>query len=105
VFNTAGRCASCHRAPTYTDVLSGPDPSVPFLHAASEIGADPVYASRSATGMYRTTPLKALWQHAPYFHDGSAQTLLDVVDHYDTVLRLGLTKKQKTDLVEFLKTL
>jgi hypothetical protein len=105
VFNGAGRCASCHIPPTYTDVLTGPDPNVPFLHAPSEIGADPVYASRSATGMYRTTPLRALWQHPPYFHDGSARTLLDVVNHYNTVLRLGLTERQKADLAEFLKTL
>jgi hypothetical protein len=103
VFNGAGRCASCHIPPTYTDVLSGP--TVPFLHAPAETGADPVYASHSATGMYRTTPLRALWQHAPYFHDGSAKTLLDVVNHYDAVLPLGLTERQKADLVEFLKTL
>jgi cytochrome c peroxidase len=78
---------------------------VPVLHAASEIGIDPTYAARTATGMYRTTPLRALWQHAPYFHDGSAKTLLDVVDHYDQVFGLGLTDNQKADLVEFLKTL
>jgi cytochrome c peroxidase len=103
VFNGAGRCASCHIPPTYTDVLSGP--AVPFLHAPAETGADPVYASHSPTRMYRTTPLRALWQHAPYFHDGSAATLLDVVNHYDTVLPLGLTERQKADLVEFLKSL
>jgi len=27
-------------------------------------------------------PLRALWQHPPYFHDGSAATLADVVTHY-----------------------
>lgn len=105
VFNGAGRCASCHIPPTYTDVRSGPDPRVPFLHAPGEIGADPLYAARSATGMYRTTPLRALWQHPPYFHDGSAADLLAVVNHYDAVLSLGLTATQKADLVEFLKTL
>jgi hypothetical protein len=105
VFNGVARCASCHIPPTYTDVLSGPDPHVPFLHAPSEVGADPAYASRSATGMYRTTPLRALWQHPPYFHDGSAKTLLDAVNHYDMLFGLALTEKQKADLVEFLKTL
>jgi len=105
VFNGAAGCARCHRPPTYTDVLSGPDSSVPFLHAASEIGADPEYASRSATGMYRTTPLRALWQHPPYFHDGSAKDLLSVVNHYQSVFGLTLTERQKADLVEFLKTL
>jgi len=105
VFNGAGKCSGCHIPPSYTDVRSGPDPRVPFLHAPAEIGADPLYAARSATGMYRTTPLRALWQHPPYFHDGSAADLLAVVNHYDSVLSLSLTDAQKADLVEFLKSL
>jgi len=105
IFNGVARCGSCHIAPTYTDVGSGPDPSVPFLHHADEVGSDPRYAERTATGMYRTTPLRALWQHPPYFHDGSAADLLAVVNHYDMVFLLGLTADQKSDLVEFLKSL
>jgi len=105
VFNGAGRCGTCHAGPTYTDVLSGPDPRVPVLHTPAAIGADPRYAMRSATGSYRTTPLRALWQHAPYFHDGSAPDLIAVVNHYDTFFSLGLTAAQKADLVEFLKSL
>jgi cytochrome c peroxidase len=62
-------------------------------------------ASRSATRRYRTTPLRALWQHAPCFHDGSAPTLGAVVDHYDGPLRLGLSPDDKRDLVEYLKSL
>jgi cytochrome c peroxidase len=49
--------------------------------------------------------LRGLSQHAPYFHDGSAATLVDVVDHYDRVLALGLSARQKLDLVEYLKSL
>jgi hypothetical protein len=105
IFSGAGRCSTCHIPPLYTDVLSGPDPSIPFLHNAADIGADPRYAQRSATGLYRTTPLRALWQHAPYFHDGSAADLPAVVNHYDAVFSLGLTAAQKDDLVEFLKSL
>ena len=55
--------------------------------------------------MYRTTPLRALWQHPPYFHDGSALTLLDVVNHYNELFVLKLTEGQKADLVAFLETL
>jgi cytochrome c peroxidase len=86
-------------------VLSGPDPKIPFLHAPAEVGMDPEHASRSATGRYRTTPLRALFQHAPYFHDGSAPDLPAVVEHYDTLFRLNLTAAQKGDLVEYLKSL
>lgn len=107
LFFGAAKCATCHQPPTYTDVLTGPDPSVPLLHPPSEIPTDKDYAARSATKEWRTTPLRALWQHPPYFHDGSAATLLDVVNRYndDPRFSLGLTKKEKADLVEFLKTL
>ena len=71
----------------------------------SEIGADEEYVSRSATGMYRTTPLRALWQHAPYFHDGRAEDLGEVIDHYQTVFEFALTAQQRADLLEFLKSL
>jgi hypothetical protein len=71
VFRGTAKCASCHIPPTYTDVLAGPDPSVPLLHDASETGMEPVHASRSATGQYRTTPLRGLAQHPPYFHAAS----------------------------------
>jgi cytochrome c peroxidase len=49
--------------------------------------------------------VRGLASHAPYFHDGSAAMLGDVVEHYDSVLRLGLKPGQKQDLVEFLKPL
>lgn len=103
LFNGAAGCSTCHIPPTYTDVLTGSNP--PFLHSPAEVGTEPVYAARSATGLYRTTPLRALWQHPPYFHDGSAPNLPAVVDHYNTQFNLGLTAQQKADLVEFLKTL
>ena len=105
IFKGKAQCDSCHIPPTFTDVLAGTDPSVPFLHAPEEIGVDAAYADRSATKLYRTTPLRALWQHPPYFHDGSAGTLIDVVNHYDSLFGLRLTANQKTDLVEYLKTL
>jgi len=53
---------------------------------------------------YGTTSLRALWQHAPYFHDGSAARLADVVAHYNRVRGLGLTTEQQRDLVEYLKS-
>jgi mono/diheme cytochrome c family protein len=105
LFRNEARCSTCHQAPTFTDVLSGPTRSVPFLHDPTEVGMDPGYADRTATGKYRTTPLRALWQHAPYFHDGSAPDLLAVVNHYDPLLGLNLTAVQKADLVEYLKSL
>jgi hypothetical protein len=50
---------------------------------------DPGLILRATTKQYRTTPRRGVWQHPPYFHDGSARTLADVVRHYDTFFRLG----------------
>ena len=76
-----------------------------MLHAAAEVGQDAEFARRSATGRYRTTPLRGLLSHAPYFHDGKAKTLADVVTHYDQLFTLRLNAQQKSDLAEYLKTL
>ena len=99
VFNGAASCASCHAGALLTDVNSGK------LHAPIETGMDPRYAARTTQKAYRTTPLRGLWQHAPYFHDGSAATLVDVVEHYNRVRGLALTDQEKRDLVEYLKSL
>jgi mono/diheme cytochrome c family protein len=91
-------CASCHVGGSGTDNNNG------TLHAPADTGVDGAYAARTAAKAYRTTPLRALWQHPPYFHDGSAATLADVVTHYNKVRALGLTTAQQRDLVEFLKS-
>jgi hypothetical protein len=105
LFRNEARCETCHRSPTFTDVLSGPSRKTPFLHDPAETGMDPRYAERSATKQYRTTPLRGLLQHPPYFHDGSAPDLKAVVNHYDRLFRLNLTRAQRADLVEYLKSL
>jgi len=61
------------------------------------------YAPRGNAEQYRTAPLAGLWQHAPYFHNGSAPTLEAVVETYNTKKALGLTDAQKADLVQYLK--
>ncbi len=105
IFRNEARCSTCHQSPNFTDVMSGPRRRQPFLHEPAEVGMDPAYAMRSATGKYRTTPLRGLMQHPPYFHDGSAPDLLAVVNHYDALFGLGLTDRQKADLVEYLESL
>jgi len=93
------KCATCHVGGSGTDNDSGK------VHKASETGMDEKYALRTKTGAYRTTPLRGLWQHPPYFHDGSAEDLEDVVEHYDRALSLKLSEPQRKDLVEYLKSL
>jgi mono/diheme cytochrome c family protein len=91
-------CATCHIGGSGTDNNNG------VLHAPAETGVDGAYAARTVNKAYRTTPLRALWQHPPYFHDGSAATLADVVAHYNRVKSLALTADQQRDLVEYLKS-
>ena len=98
LFEGDAECGTCHTGPAYTDAGAA-------WHTPEATDMDPVTAERSATGLYRTTPLRALLAHPPYFHDGSAETLADVVDHYDTVLELELSADDKADLVEYLKSL
>jgi len=104
LFNGNAGCATCHsgdaltdandRLHSPTDVVSEPEPN-----------GEPSYASRSATKQYRTAPLKGLWQHAPYFHNGTAATLDDVVRTYNTRKSLGLSQSDQADLVQYLKSL
>lgn len=98
LFEGKAECAGCHSGPRLTDAGV-------MLHEAHEVGADPLYATRTTTRRYRTTPLRALWQHPPYYHNGEFATLDAVVDHYDLVLNLGLFGSEKGDLVEYLKSL
>jgi hypothetical protein len=105
VFEAEGGCVRCHRGATLTDVLSGPPRLWPVLHDPAEVGTEAEYAKRTATKRYRTTPLRGLFQHAPYFHDGSAPDLPAVVAHYDAHFGLGLSDTQKADLVQYLRSL
>jgi cytochrome c2 len=96
VFKGAAKCSSCHSGEALTDDK---------LHDASETGTDATYATRSASKKYRATPLHGLWQHPPYFHDGSAASLDAVVDRYTKSLKLTLTADQRKDLIEYLKSI
>jgi len=99
VFGQAG-CAHCHVPPLYTEPGWN-------LHTPEEIGIDDFQSNRSPDNHYRTTPLKGLWAHAKggFYHDGRFATLGQVIDHYDDHFHLQLGAQQKSDLVEFLKSL
>jgi cytochrome c peroxidase len=56
-------------------------------------------------GKFKGPILRGLAARAPYFHNGSAATLMDVVNFYDQRFSIGFTDQQKQDLVNFLNTL
>ncbi|HET6890750.1 MAG TPA: hypothetical protein VFH31_06585, partial [Pyrinomonadaceae bacterium] len=100
VFNGKAQCAVCHVPPLFSEPGWN-------MHTPAEICIDAFQANRSPDERYRTSPLKGLWTHqrGGFFHDGRFATLLDVVNHYNTCFGLGLTEGEKTDLVEYLKSL
>jgi hypothetical protein len=100
IFNGKGKCSTCHMEPIGTD--SGWN-----LHKPSEICIDDFQANRAPDKRYRTSPLGGLWTHTKggFYHDGRFATLLDVVNHYDTCMSLGLSAQEKSDVVEYLKSL
>ena len=128
VFEGPAKCSTCHSGPSFTDVNTF------GLHPASaSVALDKNYIKFSATKQWRTTPLKGIWTHPPYLHDGSGalnrstgkcmdgsdigslaassdrvrQDLACVVNRYNDPkeLNLGLTDAQRVDLVEYLKSL
>jgi len=100
IFNKKAQCATCHVPPLFTEPGHN-------LHAPSEMGVDSFQADRSPTRMYRTAPLAGLWTHQKggFYHDGRFATLQDVLEHYNRLLKLGLTDQEKSELIEYLKSL
>ncbi|HEX6530253.1 MAG TPA: di-heme oxidoredictase family protein, partial [Burkholderiales bacterium] len=100
VFNGRAQCATCHVPPLFTEPGHN-------LHTPAEMGIDSFQADRSPTRMYRTAPLAGLWTHhkAGFYHDGRFPTLAAVVQHYDRTFRLGLTDTEKSELIEYLRSL
>jgi cytochrome c peroxidase len=81
----------------------------------SELGRFLVTREQKDIGAFKSPGLRNVELTAPYMHDGSEATLLDVIDFYDRggvnnpfldggIRPLGLTEQEKTDLVELMKT-
>jgi hypothetical protein len=102
-------CNNCHIEPLWTEPGWN-------LHKPSDIGIDGFQADRAPDHTYKTMNLAGLFvrenglfmrpaNKGRYYHDGRFATLLDVVNHYNTHFSLGLTSQEKSDLVEYLKSL
>lgn len=109
-----GNCATCHSAPNFTDDsfhalgLASQNREEPDL---GRFNIKPIPVLQHA---FKTPPLRGISETAPYFHDGSAATLMDVVEHYVSggvgkvsadMKPLDLTEQEKADLVAFLMCL
>jgi cytochrome c peroxidase len=56
-------------------------------------------------GAFKPPILRGLASRAPYFHNGSAETLDDVVNYYNAIFSAHLTQQEHDDLIAFLRTL
>ena len=113
VYETKGQCTTCHFGPNFTD------------DGFHNIGIDTLDLGRyklvpvpRMKYAFKTPGLRDVAFRAPYFHDGSAETLEEVVELYDrggvaymrdmpniAIEPLGLTELEKKDLVAFLEAL
>lgn len=109
LFSGKANCNSCHREPLWTEPGWN-------QHSADELKIDSFQADRSPGHAYRTMNLAGIFvrerglfmrpeNKGRFYHDGRFQTLGDVIDSYNVRFGLGLTDSEKSDLVEYLKSL
>jgi cytochrome c peroxidase len=122
-----GTCTTCHDTPNVGNHSVSLPLDLGLTTEAMRTADMPLYTLRNkATGqivkttdpgralitgrwkdvsLFKGPILRALAARAPYFHNGAAATLRDVVEFYDSRFNLGLTPREKTDLIAFLKAL
>jgi cytochrome c peroxidase len=122
-----GTCSTCHDSPNAGSHSLSVPLNIGVVDPARHGSDYPVYTFRNKTtgdtvtltdpgramitgkwidmGKFKGPVLRGLAARAPYFHDGSADTLDDVVDFYDTRFNMHLSAGEKSDLVAFLRTL
>jgi hypothetical protein len=120
-------CSTCHSSPNVGNSSTGEFFDIGVSAVRRRTADLPLYTLRCSTtgalvrttdpgralvtgrctdiGMFKVPALRGLSTRAPYFHDGSAQTLEDVVDLYNARFGMGLTTNDRADLVMFLRAL
>jgi cytochrome c peroxidase len=112
-FSEEVNCAACHLGPNladekYHNLGVGMDADKP------DLGRYEVTKQEKDKGAFKTPTIRNVEQSAPYMHDGSLETLEEVVEHYnkggtpnpwlsDKVKKLNLSAQDKKDLVAFMK--
>lgn len=112
-FSERVNCAACHVGANLTDekyhnLGIGMEAKEPDIGRAEITGDDKDW------GAFKTPTIRNVALSAPYMHDGSLKTLMDVVEHYnkggipnrnlsDKIVKLNLTQQEKEDLVAFME--
>ena len=127
VVSIAGTCTTCHDTPNVGNHSVAAPLDIGLTDAARRTPDLPLYTLHNTAtgevvqttdpgralitgrwkdiGRFKGPVLRALASRPPYFHNGSAANLTQVVDFYDARFSIGLTAQEKADLVAFLQTL
>lgn len=111
-----GNCAACHSAPNFTDNGFHNIGLASYGVAEPDLGRFNERRIASMKGAFKTPQLRNITRTAPYFHDGSARNLREVIDHYvrggdvktnlsASLKPLSLTERECQDLMAFLESL
>jgi cytochrome c peroxidase len=122
-----GTCTLCHDTPNVGNHSVTAPLNIGLTDASRRTADLPLYTLRNKTtgevkqttdpgralisgkwrdiGKMKGPILRGLAARAPYFHNGSAATLSDVLDLYDTRFNIGFTPQEKSDLIAFLQAL
>jgi cytochrome c peroxidase len=90
---------------TYLPVITARNKTTQQTIRRTDLGRGLITGKWRDIGRVKGPILRGLASRAPYFHNGSAQTLADVVNFYDFRFGIGLTLQEKSDLVAFLSAL
>jgi len=91
--------------PTITVCKTDPATGLPTCKTTTDLGQALIDGRFDHVGKIKGPILRGLSARAPYFHNGSAQTLLDAVRFYENRFGLVLTTQEESDLVAFLRAL
>jgi cytochrome c peroxidase len=118
-----GTCGTCHNAPNVGSAstpaimdigTSSPNVDLPSytVHCndgtqlvTTDLGRALVTGKCADLNKVKVPSLRGLAARAPYFHNGSSSTLLEVLNFYDQHFNMLLTDDEKADLVAFLNSL
>lgn len=112
-FSEKTQCSSCHRPPFFTDYQFY---DVGLYAQPTDTGKERDTFDPKDRGKFKTPSLRNIELTAPYMHDGSLNTLEDVIEHFDKggqgspnkdprLQPLHLTEQEKKEILAFLRTL
>lgn len=125
----AGTCGTCHDSPnvgnhsvsvpldigvsdpnspldaSYLPVITLQNKTTYEIKTTTDPGRALITGQWADIGKFKGPILRGLAARAPYFHNGSARSLRDVLDFYDQRFHIGFTAEEKRDLIAFLNSL